>query len=499
MSGQTKTNYFPGVLGASGKVQKEEVQTVVVPGAGKNSPNSSQTERPPVLGHGVDLTQFGPNDAGNAEAVAAVIGDRLAYNAQTGFMFWNGRYYQSQGAYNTVKWATLQILKQRKIQAIEAGRRDIDAAVPLSATNVRNTIYLLQADERVNKPFDQFDNYPDYLPVANGVLNLRTGTLSPHSPKQLFTYCLNVSYRPDADQSVWLNFLGESVANPRETIPYLQKAVGHSLTGHTNEESLWYLWGPRRGGKGTFTETLLALLGRPLGMAVDFNVFTMAHRDSNSFVLATLKPARFVTAGESENSQFMNAAFIKKVTGGDYINAAFKGKDHFIYQPQFHIWLASNFPVHIDAQDDAAWGRVKVIEFPNSHYGNEDKNLKQRLREPANLEGVLAWAVQGAMRWYASPRGLVTPTSVELAGQQQRDELDDVGQFLSECTEPDPGNFVAVDPLYTAYKEFCEGNEFTPKGKGSLGKALKRKGFHKDRETLGGKQQRVWYGIRLVD
>ena len=41
---------------------------------------------------------------------------------------------------------------------------------------------------------------------------------------------------------------------------YLQMAVGYSITGHTVEEKLFYLYGPTRSGKGTFMETLLALM-----------------------------------------------------------------------------------------------------------------------------------------------------------------------------------------------------------------------------------------------
>jgi hypothetical protein len=41
---------------------------------------------------------------------------------------------------------------------------------------------------------------------------------------------------------------------------YLQEALGYSITGHTSEECLFYIYGPPRSGKGTMWETFLALL-----------------------------------------------------------------------------------------------------------------------------------------------------------------------------------------------------------------------------------------------
>jgi phage/plasmid-associated DNA primase len=71
------------------------------------------------------------------------------------------------------------------------------------------------------------------------------------------------------------------------------------MTGRTSEECLFYLYGPTRAGKGTFTETIMALLGQPVGKEVNFTTFTSKRDgDTQNFDLAPLKPARYVTASE---------------------------------------------------------------------------------------------------------------------------------------------------------------------------------------------------------
>jgi putative DNA primase/helicase len=320
---------------------------------------------------------------------------------------------------------------------------------------------------------------PDLLKCKNGVVDLRTGSLIDHDHKQRFTYCCPVDYNPKADTNAWLSFLNEVLDNNTEKIDYLQEAVGYTLTGHTKEEVLFYLYGPTRAGKGTFTETLIAMLGWSLADEVDFGTFT-AKRDGNDqgFDLAGLKACRLVVASESGEYSKLNAAAIKRITGGNWIRCAFKHRNHFSYRPQFKIWLANNHSCNVDVDDNAAWGRVRVIEFPNSYLGQEDKSLKERLRRPDNLVGVLAWAVKGSISWYANnAEGLKTPSAIEETTTAARDRIDFVAHWLSECvtiTDQD-SDFVPIAELYNSYVGWCNSNGVTPKKIRKLSRSLKNK------------------------
>jgi putative DNA primase/helicase len=275
----------------------------------------------------------------------------------------------------------------------------------------------------------------------------------------------------------------EATGNRLEVAQYLQEAVGYSITGHTWEECLFYIYGPTRAGKGTFVETILAMLGKaPLAVEVDFTTFTgKLDGDGQNFGLAPLKPSRFVAASESGKYQQLNTERIKSITGGNDIRCAFKYRTHFSYRPQFKLWLSSNHPINADAEDDALWSRVRVIEFPNSYLGREDKRLKQRMRSPEVLEGVLAWAVEGAIRWYQlGSKGLETPEIVAEATAQARKDLDYVGQWIDECVAPadDPEHFVTNEVIRASYETWCSNNGVNyPKGSGALTRSLKGKGY----------------------
>jgi putative DNA primase/helicase len=446
------------------------------------------------------LLSFSADDEGNAQAVNLIYGDELLYTDGYGWLFWAGTHWTRDGGESQVHRAVTETLKERRLQAVIAdppAEAIISAAKP-NRPRVKNAA--AQLADILHTPINAFDAEPHLLNVANGVLNLRTGELSPHDPAQRFTYCLPVEYDPAASFVAWERFLTESLGAPAaEIIPYLQMAIGYSLTGETWEEILFYLFGPPRGGKGTFTETILEMMGKPLAAGVRFDMLTKDRSgDTNSADLATLRPCRFVTASESSRFSGLNPAVIKSLTGGDRIYCALKFRDHFDYRPRFKIWLTSNWPVNTDVDDDAAWSRVRVIEFPNGHLGTEDKTLKQRMRSPENLRGVLAWAVEGARQWYGRSNGLQAPAAVMLATEKHRAELDTVQQFTEECIERREGVLLTNAQLYAAYEDWCRENGVTPRKQKSLTQSLTAKGYSYGVRRVGGRPQRAWDNVELA-
>lgn len=416
------------------------------------------------------------DDEGNARCLNYVHGRRFLYCPAYGWLRWTGTHWSPENAEAAVRKAAVSVLKRRRMLAVKRDQEKLVKATAVYNQRVAGVIALFR--DMVTEAVRMFDADPDLLNCLNGVIDLRTGQLAPHDPAQRYTYCVAADYQQDADASVWLDFLSAAVAEP-DVIHYLQVALGYTITGRTSEECLFYLYGPTRAGKGTFTETLMALLGQPVGKEVNFTTFTSKRDgDTQNFDLAPLKPARYVTASEDNKYDTLNAAKIKLVTGGNDLYCAFKYRDHFSYRPMFKLWLASNNPVNADPDDAAVWGRVKVIHFPNSHFGNEDKTLKDKLREPASLSGLLSWLVDGAIEWYASaPKGLQAPPSVTDNTQAARDDLDYVAHWATECLyiTGNQNHFETNADIYASYLAWCKENGVQPKQLRGLTRSLGQK------------------------
>ena len=440
---------------------------------------------PPIKpGELVDETElvseeYGPHDEGNALAVRRLYGDRIRYTGGFGWMFYDGRYWTTgELAESHVNRLILETLSRRRSAAVRAQYREItktgapagekdsrfeqilNSARP-TTNRVNTTRQMLRTLVTVGE--EEFQNPPGLLNVQNGVIDMRTGALYPSHSSYGFTYVLDVEYESGAWSQVWERFLNETV--PNETVQYLQQAIGYTFAGDMREESIFWIVGPMRSGKGTLTETL-QLLGGPIAAEVSIRTFLdRSKMNDQNFDLAGLHQARFVHASESGSNDWLDSAFLKAASGGNSVRCAFKGKDMFSYKPSYTVWVSSNEPPRMRPDDHAAWYRLKVIEFPYSKAGSEDKTLKNQLQKPENLRAVLSWIVEGSVMWYSNPRGLQTPAAVSELTESFREALDYMGQFLEEFFDlsgnsddleknKTEGFTVSADRLYELYKSW---------------------------------------------
>jgi len=456
--------------------------------------------------HGADpdtLLTESADDEGSAQCVYFLYGEQFKYCDAYGWTFYNGRFWDAINADARLTRAIVDTLKRRRVEAVRNDREAIVKATKPSTRNVRQCQYLFQS--LVSTDVSEFDKFPDLLNCQNGVVDLRTGRLTPHSPKQMFTYALPIAYDPNADMTPWTDFLADVLNDDQEMIQYLQTAIGYSLTGSTREEVMFYIHGPTRAGKGVFIETISTMMGKkPLAVEVDFGTFTATRDgDTQNFDLAPLKPCRFIAASESSKYRQLNAEVLKRVVGGNDIRCAYKRKTHFEYRPQFKVWLVSNYPVNADPDQAALWAKVRVITFPNSYLGRENKYLKEEMKQPDVLRGVLRWAIEGSIRWYGLPRktGLVAPQQVADATEQARQDIDYVGQWLDEevYKTDDPNDFVSNKTLYFSYETWCKESGVPPKKMAGLTASLKCKGYDAGvQKKIAGTNQRGCTGIELI-
>lgn len=465
------------------------------------------TERLQKRGAEVDalLLSAQPSDHGNARCVLALYPERFLYGKQFGgWLFYTGTHWKRVEEQIVKRFITQTLLKRIEAVSTPEQLKQDDA----NAKQVRK--FCLPNKGRVEGCKDalatlvaatqeEFQPHPELLNCANGVVNLKTGGLTPHAPAQRFLYCTPTAYKRDADSSTWRKWLTETLGSEALT-EHMQLCVGYSLTGYTREEVLFYLYGPARAGKGLFTETLGAMLGAPLSVELSFATFTAPREaDVQNFDLAPLKPARVVFASEANEYERFNAGKLKQITGGGEIRAAFKYGDPFNYRPGFKIWLTSNTPINADPEDDAVWGRFRVFEFPHSHLGKEDKTLKQAMLEPANLEGLLAWAVEGALKWFdLGAAGLPEPETLLTLKDTQRRAGDTLTLWLEECATATVGGFTSSKALYKNYEEWCKDNGVEPKRHKGFAQALERRGYTSTRDYVAGKQVRGYKGLGLL-
>ena len=270
---------------------------------------------------------------------------------------------------------------------------------------------------------------------------------------------------------------------------YLQKVVGYALTGNTSEHVIFFLYGTGANGKSTFLEALRAAVG---GYAQVMSPETLAKSKSTGGGkargdLVRLKGARLVTTIETEEGRRLAEGLVKQMTGGDTMVARALYSSEVEFMPTHKIFLATNHRPVITGTDWAIWRRIHLVPFKVEI--PEDERIRDYfdvvLRD--ELEGILAWAVQGCVTWQREG-GLHPPKDVVAAGTEYRTDMDRIGAFLNEECVRAQGKRVRAGEVYAAYQDWCKEGGMNAMNITRFGRKLGERGLPKER--VGGK---VWY------
>lgn len=301
------------------------------------------------------------------------------------------------------------------------------------------------------------DAKPDLLACSNGTVNLKTGALKEADPDDLLTLALTTAYNPDAKATRWEQFLDECFPDEAEMPPYLRRLVGYGITGHATEQCYVMLHGNGGNGKSVFTTALYDVF-RTITASVGIETFLAAGNQNDgssaSSDVASLRGSRLVLTSEAETGARLAEAKLKRLTGGDPISARFLYREPFTFMPSFLLFMSTNAVPEVRDNSDGIWRRVKILEWRQQFTGSrKDHHLSAKLR--AEAEGILAWAVRGAVEWYAAG-GLGEPSSVTETVALHRSEADKLLEFYPGAIVDDEHAWIPRADLYAVYKEWCD-------------------------------------------
>jgi putative DNA primase/helicase len=298
-----------------------------------------------------------------------------------------------------------------------------------------------------------WDQHLYLLNFQNGTVDLRTGQLRPHRQDDYLTKVVDCDFQTGLVPPRWCAFVQQVFG--ASLVPWIQKAVGYSVTGVTSEKCAFFLWGPTDTGKTTFL-TVLRELFREYSATVQVENLMLLKKfehDANALAdLSDLRGARLVVTSETQEGQRLDEAKLKRFTQGmGTIKAARKYENPVTFPETHKAWLDCNHAPVIRGTDDSIWNRVLSIPAKN-RVADKDKDPKLKSKLLAEAPGIAAWAVAGAVRW--AKEGLGRPAAITETREGWRSQFDLVGQFLEERTTP--GESVRATPLYQAFKKWAE-------------------------------------------
>jgi putative DNA primase/helicase len=341
--------------------------------------------------------------------------------------------------------------------------------------------------------FPSLDPTPnaDVLNVANGLLNWRTGTLSPHSPDVPTTVQIPVAWRAEATCEHVDAFL--AVVLPDDAVELVSEIIGNVLLAANPFRRAVLLLGPGKNGK-----TVLLLLIEALAGTANCSHTALQAFAENRFAGAGLLGKLANLCGDLDARAVRRSDTFKKVTGGDPIEAERKYGHAFSFRPFATMIFSANEPPISSDQSEAWFDRWLVIPMERRITDDEAVPLPKmvaRLTTPDQLEGLLVAAVNG-LRRLADRGRFAIPASVTTAGDHYRDRLDTVRAFITEECIVDPDTRAPRPQLYRHYRTWVQEGGRLPVSAATFNEHLTRSLGPKIDQTAS-HGTRYWIGIGL--
>lgn len=441
---------------------------------------------------------FPRTDSGNAELFAAKYTHELRYDhSRQRWLVWRQHWWSEDKDETVIRMAKSAVRSRFLACSHIEDKDDREEEVKWARNSEQRSrieamLRLARAECPLSDGGEDWDTDAYLLGVANGVIDLRTGTLRPGRQSDKLTLHSNIQFDPRATAPRWEQFLIETFEGDEELINYTQRAAGYSLTGDVREQRLFVCEGLGANGKSTFLKVLLYVSG-DYGTNLPFSAFELRSRSKIPNDVADTAGRRLVTALETSESEHLNEARIKLLTGGDSVTARRLYREHFTFRPTAKIWLAFNHRPRVSDDSLGFWRRVDTIPFPHE-FGEDEADLALSATLEREAPGILAWMVRGCMQW--QDIGLCTPERVKAATAQYRIDSDPLAEFMTERCEVHSSALVEAGILWRNYLDWMEGNrDGNPVSRKLFSRMLDTRGFKKVR--FGHDRTWTWVGIGL--
>jgi putative DNA primase/helicase len=370
----------------------------------------------------------------------------------------------------------------------------------ISKHDLAEVLYFVRTSTYVDRA--DFDADPHILNVANGLLDVETGILAPHTFEYLSMSQTPANYDPKATCRPIIEALYNTFEDPTD-VPLFLEWVGYNLLwGNKELQKEVMMIGPPECGKSKILDTMIMLLGSENVSAITFQQLS-----SNRFALAQLFNKKANIYADISHVKVEDIERFKAVATADEVEAEKKGMQLFKFRPVAKQTYSCNIPprppINVDDSFYRRWILVKCAWREGDYFtGAErvrDRRILEKLATPENLSGLMRLAIISAKR--LQERGRFCK---ELPTDQIREEYDRLANpvklWIEECCEDREGDEdVTKQEAHQSYVKFCKARNIAPLNEVWLGKELTILGYTERQVGNGKNKKRLWNGLKLKE
>lgn len=287
----------------------------------------------------------------------------------------------------------------------------------------------------------------EFIPLKNGVYNLKTKELLPHSSKYHFTYQFPIIFNPEAVCPKTEDFLHQVLTDEQFLI--LQEWIGYYFYRQYCFKKAIIFVGEGDTGKTTLLETIANLLGKENISSVSLHKMT-----SDKFAAAHLYNKHGNLVDELSAKDIIDTGNFKIATGGGSISGEYKFGNQFSFCNFSKFTFACNkIPDVRDFDDEAYFNRWMIIRFEKT-IEKKIPNFIENLTTEEERSGLFNFAMKGLERLLLNKSFSYKKSAVDTKLEMMRGGSS-IAQFASMGVSQMIGNEISKEEMYEAYSKFC--------------------------------------------
>lgn len=298
---------------------------------------------------------------------------------------------------------------------------------------------------------------PHRMVVENGIVDLHTGELDPHTPEEYHRTSLAIPYDADAECPRIDEFFHEIVGDG--DVRTLYQLVSHCIYKEYIEEKAAMLLGDGQNGKSVYLSLLSEFLGT-------YNVSRRSLQDfsENDFAANNLQGKLANLHPDMASEAVDELGVFKQLTGRDTLVADVKYERPIQFENHATLVFAANRMPKMGEDTHALWRRWIYVNFPYTFDPHDDdakdpvpkRKLMDELTTEEELQGLLAKAVDELNRWWEEGTLFTDVATPDQVRKKMKRASEPVYDFAMTCLAVgDDDDYVRKDRARQCYREFA--------------------------------------------
>ena len=277
----------------------------------------------------------------------------------------NGNVIKSNGGLYFYNGKCYDLLTNDQLDALFS-RFCIDFEISNSFKHVSMAVRALKSYHAV-KEVPKLNDYEGMINMSNGILNIYTKELIPHSPEYYFDSFIDMEYDPTAgDCPAFMSYLDHTFNGDQDTITNIIRLGGYLLDTSCAAKRMFMFDGPGGSGKSTLIDTYSMFFIESMDYKNQITSLSLEELAKPGFDSEILLTSRFNPCAETKKG-YIDSEEIKKIVSGDVIKVSRKYEKAINFRPKTKICVACNGLPRFNDTSDGIYRRLCIIEFKNQY------------------------------------------------------------------------------------------------------------------------------------